>query len=330
MMSAAVPNTDCRNCQMPPFIETIAFVFGLVAFGYSAGWSGILKPDTGDALADFVFVVAVPLLLFKTMATASFGDAAPWALWIAYYTAAAVAWIAGQLSVVRVFGRDRRAGVVGGIAAAFSNNVLIGIPFMLGVFGQEGFRIISLIIAIHLPIMMASSIILYQWAQRGEKAESPASLFLEFLNGLLRNPLIIGIVAGLAWRFTGMDLSGLTSRYVDALAGVAGPVALFSVGLALRKFGLTGNAVPALVISQIKLILMPAVALAMAWILELPPVTAMVVVAAASMPTGINPYLVASRFGTGQALASNTMIVATALAAFTTAFWLLVAQQVFG
>ena len=60
-----------------------------------------------------------------------------------------------------------------------------------------------------------------------------------------------------------------------------------------------------------------------------PLATAQVVVVAAALPVGVNPYLIATRFGTGQELASNTMTVSTALAAFTTGFWLLVAQWVF-
>jgi len=80
----------------------------------------------------------------------------------------------------------------------------------------------------------------------------------------------------------------------------------------------------------VKLFLMPAVALGLAWAVGLPPLTAQVTVAAAALPSGVNSYLIAAQFGTGQALASNQMTIATALAALTTAFWLSVAQAVFG
>ena len=35
---------------MSPLTETVLFVFGLVALGYCAGWSGYLKAETGDGL----------------------------------------------------------------------------------------------------------------------------------------------------------------------------------------------------------------------------------------------------------------------------------------
>ena len=73
-----------------------------------------------------------------------------------------VTWTAGHLVTTRVFGRDSKAGVVGGVSSAFSNLVLLGIPFMLGVFGQKGFEELSLLISVHLPTMLMASIILFE------------------------------------------------------------------------------------------------------------------------------------------------------------------------
>ena len=316
---------------MSPLAETIAFVFGLVALGYLSGWTGLLRTQVGDALTEFAVAVAVPVLLFRTMASIDFQGAAPWALWLTYFSAVIVAWAAGQLAIVRIFGRDAPAGVVGGLATAFSNLVLLGIPFMLGALGQAGFEILSLLVSVHLPVMMAASIILFEWASRGKgEAVRPLRVLRDFLSNLFSNPLIIGILAGLAWRMTGLPMPALADRFIDAIAGVAAPVALFAMGLSLRKFGISGNVRPALLLAALKLFLMPVVALVMAKLFGLPPLTAKVAVVAASLPSGVNPYLIATRFGTGQALASNTMTIATACAALTMAFWLAVAQWVFG
>ena len=102
------------------------------------------------------------------------------------------------------------------------------------------------------------------------------------------------------------------------------------MGLGLRKFGISGNVRPALVLSMLKLFLMPAVVLGTALLFGLPPLTAKVAVAAAALPSGVNSYLFAIQFGTGQALASNQMTIATACAVVTLAFWLTVVQAVFG
>jgi len=316
---------------MSPLVETVLFVFGLVALGYLAGATGYLRSETGDALSEFAIGVALPLLLFRTMIGADFHGSAPWSLWATYFIAVTVAWTAGHLVTTRIFGRDGQAGVVGGVSSAFSNLVLLGIPFMLGVFGQEGFEILSLIVSVHLPTMMMASIILFEmFGPRRSEPIHPVVIIRDFLRKILTNPLIIGILAGLVWRATGVPMPGLATRFVDALANIAGPVALFAMGLGLKKFGISGNIKPALALSVLKLMLMPAVALMFAWLFGLPPLSAKVAVAAASLPSGVNSYLIATQFGTGQALASNQMTIATACAVVTTAFWLTIATMVFG
>jgi malonate transporter len=209
--------------------------------------------------------------------------------------------------------------------------VLLGAPFILGVFGSDGFEVLSLLVSVHLPIMMMASIILFEMFGRGgNEPVHPLRIIRGFLRRLLLNPLIIGILAGLACRLGGAPLPGFVTRLVDALADTAGPVALFAMGLSLRRFGISGNIRPALALSALKLVLMPALVLGMVWLLGLPPLTSKVAVVVAALPSGINSYLVAVQFNTGQALASNQMTIATACAAVTAAFWLAVVVQIFG
>lgn len=315
---------------MSPLLETVLFVFGLVAIGYGAGRSGYLKAESGEAVGEFAVSVAMPLLLFRTMVHADFHGAAPWAFWAVYFTAAAVTWAAGHLVTTRLFGRDARVGVVGGVSSAFSNLVLLGIPFILGVFGQPGFEVLSLLISIHLPTMMMASIVLFEMFGKGSDQIHPAAIARNFLRKLLTNPLIVGILAGWLWRATGVPLPSLADRLVNALADIAAPLALFVMGLSLNRFGISGNVRPALALSVLKLGLMPAVTLGLALLLGLPPLTAKIAVTAAAMPSGVNSYLIATQFGTGQALASNQMTIATAFAVVTTAFWLSIAINIFG
>ncbi|ESX25646.1 AEC family transporter [Mesorhizobium sp. LSJC264A00] len=316
---------------MSPLTETVLFVFSLVALGYVTGLTGYLKPASGDGISEFAINVAMPLLLFRTMVNSDFHGVAPWSLWGAYFTAVAMTWAAGHLVTTRIFGRDARAGIVGGVSSSFSNVVLLGIPFVLGVFGSSGFEVLSLLVSVHLPTMMMASIIMFEiFGRGGSEPVHPLHIIQSFLRRLFTNPLIIGILAGLAWRLTGAPLPNLAMRLADALANTAGPVALFAMGLSLRRFGISGNIRPALALSTLKLFLMPALVLGLVWLFGLPPLTAKVAVVVAALPSGINSYLIAVQFNTGQALASNQMTIATASAVVTTAFWLTVVVHVFG
>ncbi|RCS25355.1 AEC family transporter [Phyllobacterium salinisoli] len=313
---------------------TIFIIFSIIFIGYAAASLRVLGEATGDGLSDFVFVVATPLLLFRTMISADFHGSAPWALWVAYFSGVVGAWLVSHGAIRTVFGRDRRAGVVAGVSGAFSNLVFLGMPLMLGVFGHEGVAIISLIISVHMPSMMATSIALNEWATRrdgiGHGETHLTATIKSFFRSLLRNPLVIGILSGWAWRFSGLEMPQFASTLIDTLAGVAGPVALFAMGMGLKKFGISGNVRAAFLTATIKLMLMPAVVLAVAWALQLPPLTAKVAVTAAALPSGINSYLIATRFGTGQALASTSMVIATGISALTLGLWISIATHVFG
>ncbi len=316
---------------MSPLVQTVLFVFGLVALGYLAGRTRYLKPSQGEALSEFAVGVALPLLLFRTMVGADFHGTTPWVLWATYFSAVVVAWACGQWTTVRIFGRDARAGVVGGVSTAFSNLVLLGSPLVLGVYGQAGFEILSLIISVHLPTMMIASIVMFSIVSRQKGARIDlAALAREFFSRLLTNPLIIGILCGLGWRLTGWELPHLANRFVNALADIAGPLALFAMGLSLVSYGVSRNVLAGAVLALLKLFLMPAVALVMALVFGLPPFAAKIAVVAAGLPAGVNSYLIATQFGTGQALASNTMTISTGLAVVSTAFWVSVLPYVLG
>ena len=315
---------------MSAVTETTLFIFGLIALGYISGVTGHLKVEVGDGLSAFAIRVALPLLLFRTLTQADF-KGTPWGLWMAYFAAVAVAWTVGHLITTRVFGRDSLAGVVGGVSSAFSNLVLLGTPFMLGVFGQPGFELLSLLIAIHLPIMLMASMVLFEIYGRQRGARFELLSFLRFFAlQLLRNPLVVGILGGLVWRVFDLPLPSLAARFVDTLAGIAAPLALFALGLGLRKFGISGNVRPAIALSCVKLMVMPAAALAAAWLLGLPPLVTQVVGIAAALPSGVNSYLIAMQFNTGQALASNQMTIATAGAAVTTSLWVMILHHLYG
>jgi predicted permease len=313
-------------------ISTITLsIFALIGIGYAAARTGLLQEKVGSALAEFVFIIPIPVLLFRTLANADFAGAAPWALWTAYFSGVAVTWALSHLLIRRLFGRDARSGVVAGVSASFANTVLIAIPLVQTVVGDQGMVALLVILSVHLPVMMLASLLLYEWALRADGihtgALDAADILKRFVGGLARNPIVIGILAGGLWRLSGLPLTGVLGRIVDSLAQVAGPLALFAAGMGLARYGIARNVPQSLVITALKLVVMPAVVLGMGLLLELPPVFLVAAVVTAACPTGVNAYLIATRFGTGQAVSSNAMTISTALGAFTTGIWLAIGRM---
>src|SRR5262245_11282301 len=136
---------------MEEIVDVVLPVFGLIGTGYAVAGVKLLGEDTGDALADFVFAVAIPLLIFRTLATADFSSASPWLVWLPFFAVFGFNWIVGDFLVRRIFRRDARAGLVAGISSAYGNTVLVGIPLTLAAYGSDGAVPMALIIAVNLP-----------------------------------------------------------------------------------------------------------------------------------------------------------------------------------
>ncbi|MEM8664351.1 MAG: AEC family transporter, partial [Pseudomonadota bacterium] len=140
---------------------------------------------------------------------------------------------------------------------------------------------------------------------------------------LLKNPFIVAILAGIAFRTTGLPLEGVSRTVIDSVSDTAIPLALIALGMSLRKYGVRGNVLPAIAIGSVKLAVMPVVVFLLArYVFDLPPIATAVAVVCAACPTGANAYLMANRFQTGLALSANAITLTTAAAVITLGAWL--------
>lgn len=317
---------------MGQILGVVLPVFGLIGVGAAVAWAKLLGPKTGDALSEFVFAVAIPLLVLRIMATADLGSVSAWRLWVAFFSAFVISWIAGTVLTRWLFGRDARGGLVAGLAAGYGNTTLIGLPLALAAFGAEGAVPIALIIAAQLPAMMTAIAFLMPWAERKDGAardrSGPGSVLRSLIENLAGNPIVIGLAAGLAWRLSGIPFAGLPADIVDRLSNTAGALALFAMGMSLRHYGISGNVAAGLVLTFVKLIVMPGLALVTASLIGLPPIATKVVIITAACPTGVTAFLVAGRFRTGQGLASTTITLSTGLGVLSVAFWVALADWI--
>lgn len=302
-------------------------VFCVIALGYAAARTGYLSEAIGDGLADFVLKIAVPVLLMHSLATAQFEGGGLWSFLAVYFSAVALAWLAAFGLIAGIVKRGYRASVIAGLGAAFSNLVLLGVPLVERAYGQDGLQILLFLIAFHLPVMMAVSTFLMEHAVRADGVEDTPLRTLDIARKLTRNlmlnPVIIGILAGFIWRLSGVGVGALPGEVMELLARTTGPLALFSLGMGLIKYGIKGNVLPAIGLAALSLLFMPAVVyLIGTTLIVLQPLWLKVAVLAASSPTGVNAYLIAAYFKIGEGLASNTIVLTLLGAVLTVPFWL--------
>jgi predicted permease len=311
---------------MGDILDIVLPVFGLIGIGALAAWTKLLGRASGEALSEFVFAVAIPVLVFRITATADLGSISAWRLWIAFFAAFVLSWIVGTVLTRLLFGRDARGGLVAGLAAGYGNTTLIGIPLALAAFGADGSTVMALIIAVQLPVMMTAVALLMVRAELKDGVVSggtkSATVLKSVAENLIGNPIIIGLLAGIAWRVSGVPLAGLPADLVGRIADVAATLALFAMGMSLKSYGIRGNIAAGFVLAALKLMLMPALALLLVRLVGVPSTAAKVAVIAAACPTGVTPFLVATRFRTGEGLASTTITMSTILAVVSVTIWL--------
>jgi predicted permease len=299
--------TDLASIVLP--------VFALMAIGYAAARFGLLDRRAGDGLSEFVFTIATPALVLRTMMGATLPAQQPWGYWAAYFLGVAIVWAISMLVARKVFAADYPQSVVAGFAAGQANTVLVGIPLILEAYGEAGAVPLFLLIAVHLPVTMTSATLLFE-GRSGPK-------WSLIIRRLLLHPILLALFAGLMLRALNVAPGGPFKIVLDGLAGTAAPCALVAMGLALQHHGIKGGLAQTSVISALKLLVHPAIVYLFAFhVFVMPPVWAGVAVLFAAMPSGINAYLFAARYRTGEALASSAIALSTAFALVTTFFWL--------
>lgn len=317
---------------MQDILNVIVPIFSLIAIGFLAAKAKLLPAATGEALARFVFVVAVPVLLFRTLANSAFGDANPLFLWLTYFSAIAIVWTIGSVFVRRLAGADRRTGVIAGISASFANTVFVAIPTVQRAYGDAGLEPLLLILAIHLPVMMIVATLIVERAAFLDARDagtapprvSTAATLKRVLTNLATNAIIVGILSGLVWRATGLPLEPHVDEVTKLLGGTAGPLALFSLGMSLTCYGLRGDMAASAIVAALSLVIMPAIVFVLGGWLALPPLWLNGAVLTAAAPAGVNAYLFAAYFGSGEKLAATTILVSTVLSVISLSVWLIV------
>lgn len=291
-------------------------VFGLIGIGFMARFTRFISDRTGDGLADYVFAIAIPCLIFKTLAESTIPLEQPWGYWFAYFGAVIVTWTVSQMIARRAFKLEHGEAVVAGFSGAQANTVLVGVPLILEAYGQAGAVPLFLLVAVHLPIMFGTATLLIE----GRKA-SP----LIILRQVLTNPILIAILISSAVQFSGTPIPHAVRQLVDAIAASATPCALIAMGIALNRYGVGKYINLTFALSATKLLLHPALVFVLAhYVFTMPPVWSGVAVLFAASPSGINAYLFAERYKTGVPIASGAIAVSTAFSVISTAFWLFI------
>ena len=153
-----------------------------------------------------------------------------------------------------------------------------------------------------------------------ERSGGGGSLWSAMRTALLqicKNPIILGMVAGLAYSVSGLDLPGWIAKTTEILGDATPPVALFALGLALVRTRL-GHLGEIGLLTAIKLVVAPLIALGVLLLFpQVDPKWAVAAVVMAAMATAVLECILAEQYHEYVSEASGIVLLSTVLSAVT-------------
>ncbi len=293
-------------------------IFLMVALGTLLRRLGMIDEAFINTASRLVFNVGLPVLLFIGSATTDYGAAADARILLAVLGATLLIFTLSLFSAGH-FVRDRRdRGVL--VQAAFRGNlVIVGLAYCSNAYGESGVAMAALPIA--MTILLYNVLSVYVLNRDLESGRGFHGLF----RGLARNPLILGIGAGLLYGSLNLPLADPVRKAGSYLGNMSLPLALLCVGGSLKLSSLRELGGGALVASGWKLLLCPLIAVGLAVWLGLSGEALGVVFLLSAAPTATVSYVMVRGLGGNAQLAANMVVQSTlfGLVTVTLGLWLL-------
>lgn len=285
------------------FLKTLPF-FALIALGWGAAKRGFFNDDATAYLTKFVFYFALSAMLLRWTAQLSLDEVFSWPFVLAYLCASLLIYVIVTL-VAFWRGLPMAEAAVEAQCGVIGNVGFLGIPMLALLLGPAAIGPVVLVLSVDL-IVFSSLIVILISVSRGQGGAVGAAL-----KGLVANPMIVSICAGLAWSATGWAIPGPVDEFLSILGAAATPGALFAIGASLA-FKSAERLSVAGWLSFAKLVLHPAaVAIAALMIFPVDRFAAGVMISAAALPVAGNVYILAQHYGVAPTRVSASILVST-------------------
>ncbi|WP_170401565.1 AEC family transporter [Ruegeria arenilitoris] len=294
------------------FLRTLPF-FAIIGLGYWAGRSRFFTEEATAYLTKFVFFFALSAMLFRFAATLPFAEIFNGRLVIGYLLGTMAVYALATL-VAWMRGLDIPTAAVEAQCAAIGNVGFLGLPMLALLLSEAAIGPVMLVLTVDLVVFSSLIVILINAGRDGRL--TPATLRLIGM-GLLKNPMIVSISAGLLWSAFQVPVPDPLNDFLTILGGAATPGALFAIGASLASKSAERVQVAAW-LSFCKLVIHPiCVAVVLLWLIPVAAFPAAVAIAAAALPVAGNVYMLAAHYGVAPHRASAAILLSTAASILT-------------
>ncbi|MCK0744635.1 AEC family transporter [Chromohalobacter nigrandesensis] len=294
-------------------------LFLLILLGALLGWRRFPGGDFWPAMERLIYFLLFPAMLISTLSTADVAQ-------VPVIRLAVV--LMGTMTLFALglwCARHRLALAPPAFTSVLQGtlrfNTYVGVAGAAALHGHAGATVAAVAVALMVPL--ANVLCVSGFIAAGTLG--PSSLGRSFA-ALLRNPLILACVIGIALNVTGIGLPGWLGSGVELVGRAALPLGLIAVGVALRPHALIGSGRAFWYSATLKLVATPVVVLALAWLTGLDPVSRDIALLFAALPTATSAYILARQLGGDAELMAALITGQTLLAMVTLPAWMALAS----
>jgi len=298
-------------------------VFAIIVTGWLAGWLGYISRSLADGLVHFAYNVAMPALLFVTIAQEPARNLLEWRFLLAFGGGSLLCFALVFLALRAGWGRDRASSTMYGITAAMTNTGFVALPILHSIYGQPAVLPAAVATVFVAAVMFPLTVVLLE-SDRTQAAHGPSVHAVVLAKQIALNPMVLSTLIGLAWAIADLPIPPPVAAYLNIMAAALTPCALFAIGLGLSVEGIRTNLTASVALAAVKLVIMPLIVYGLCVALRLNPLYTIAAVVCAAVPTAKTVYILAREHKVEEPLVGATVSITTMLSVATLLGWLYV------
>lgn len=270
----------------------------------------------------FVFRVGLPVLLFKQVATADIHSEFD-IRFVLFCMGTTTLMFALVLLIGRIFLKDK--SMVGAFAQAGARGsaAILGIAFIENIYGSSGMGPLMIISAV--PLYNIYSVIILTFNSKDR--DSGKGAIKKSLINIAKNPVIIGILAGLPFSIIGIEIPSIPLKTISTVAQTATPVALLVVGANFKGKQAIAKLGPSIAATMLKLIGWPLLFMPIAVYMGFRNEALIAIIVMLGAPTTVTSYIMAKNMGNDEVLSSSVIVMSTLLSSITLTMWIFIMKN---
>ena len=205
-----------------------------------------------------------------------------------------------------------------------SSAALLGIAFIQNIYGDAGLAPLMIIGSVPLYNVMAVVVLAFF---QPERKRLDKELWKSTLKGIVTNPIIIGIAAGILWSALKIPMPPILEKTVSNVGAVATPLGLMAMGAAFDIRKAFAKVRPAAAAAVMKLVGFAAVFLPLAVMLGFRREELAAILVMLGSATTVSCFVMAKNMGHEGVLTSSVVMLTTLCSAFTLTGWLYVLRS---